>query len=105
MMTMMVQCNATPLPVNDDARHCSRSNNSDGAACSTMGCSHPHMQLVRCNAMAWTDETEEGAQLKVLVTRSDPVEGTMAVTEEEAIPRSALTGTAAERRYMERKWC
>jgi hypothetical protein len=34
------------------------------------------MQLVRCNAMAWTDETEEeGARLKVLVTRSDPVAG------------------------------
>ncbi len=67
-----------------------------------MGCSHPDMPLVRCNAMVWTDETEEGA---VLVTRNDPVAGTMAVAEDEMIPRAPLTGTAAERRYMERKWC
>ncbi len=94
------------MPVDDDARRYSSSNNSDGAACSAMGCSHPHMPLVRCNAMAWTDETEEeGARLKVLVTRSDPVEGTTVVTEEEAIPRARLTGTATERRYMDRKWC
>jgi hypothetical protein len=60
------------MPLDDDARSYSRSNNSDGAACSTMGCSHHHMPLVRCNAMAWRDETkEEGARLKVLVTRSD----------------------------------
>jgi hypothetical protein len=40
------------------------------------------------------------------VTRSDPVAGTtVAVTEEQAIPRARLTGTAAERRYMVRKWC
>ncbi len=86
MMTMMIRCNATPMPVDDDARRCS-SNNSDGAACSAMGCSHPHMPMVRCNAMAWTDETEDGALLKVLVTRSDPVaDTTVAVTEEQAIP-------------------
>ncbi len=30
--------------------------------------------------MAWTDKTEEGARLKVLVTRNDPVAGTMPVT-------------------------
>ena len=53
--------------------------------------------------MAWTHETEEG-RLKVLVTRSDPVAGTIAVTEEQAIPRAPLTGTTAERRYIERKW-
>jgi hypothetical protein len=50
-----------PVPVEDDARrYSSISNNSDdGAACSgAMGCSHPHIPLVRCNAMAWTDETE-----------------------------------------------
>ena len=71
MMAMMVRCNATPMPVDDDARRRS-SNNSDGAACSAMGCRHPHMLMVRCNAMAWTDETEEGSRLKVLVTCSDP---------------------------------
>jgi hypothetical protein len=64
------------------------------------------MPLVRCNAMALTDETEEeGALLKVLVTRSDPVADTTVVTEEEAIPPAPLTGTAAERHYMERKIC
>ncbi len=56
--------------------------------------------------MAWTDETEEdGALLKVLVTLSDPVTGTTVVTEEEAIQRLPLTGTATKRRYMEHKWC
>jgi hypothetical protein len=94
MMTMMVQCNATPMPVDDDARRCS-SNNSHGAACSTMGCSHPHLLMVCCNVMVWTDETEEGALLKVLVTRSDPVAGTMAVTEEQVILCAPLTGAAA----------
>ncbi len=60
--------------------------------------------MVRCNAMAWTDETEEeGAWLEVLVTRSDPVVGTpVVVTQEQAIPRARLTGTGAERRRMER---
>ncbi len=41
----------------------------------------------------------------MLVTRSDQVAGTMAVTDEQAVLRAPLTGTAAERRYMERKWC
>jgi hypothetical protein len=71
------------MRVDEDARRCS-SNNSDDTACSTMGCSHPHMPMVRCNAMAWTDETEERALLKVLVTRSDPVAGTIAVTDEDS---------------------
>jgi hypothetical protein len=30
---------------------------------------------------------------------------TTMVTDEQAIPRERLAGTAAERRYMERKWC
>jgi hypothetical protein len=63
------------------------------------------MPMVRCNATAWTDETEEGGRLKVLVTRSDPVAGTTVVTEEQVTPRARLTGTAAVRRYMEGKWC
>jgi hypothetical protein len=50
-----------------------------------MGCSYPHMPMVCCNAMSWTDETEEGGLLKVLVTRSDPVTCTTVVTEEQAI--------------------
>jgi hypothetical protein len=61
--------------------------------------------MVRCSAMAWTDETE--GRLGVLVTRSDAVAGTAAVTEERAVPRARFTGTAAEKRFimMERKWC
>ncbi len=58
--------------------------------------------MVRCNAMAWTEE--EGL-LKIVVMRSDPIAGTLAVTEEQAVPRAPLTGTAAERRVMECKWC
>ena len=46
-----------------------------------------------------------GARLKVLVTRSDPVAGTAAMTEEQAVPRARFTGTTAEKRFMERKWC
>jgi hypothetical protein len=56
--------------------------------------------MVLCNVMAWTDETEG---LTVLVTRSDPVAGTV-TTEEKAMPRMPLMGTAAQKCYMERKW-
>ncbi len=79
------------MPVHDDARR--GSSNSHGAACSAMGSSHAHMPLVRCNVMAWTDEMEEGGRPKVLVTRSDAVEGTaVVVTEEQAKPRRAADG-------------
>ncbi len=57
--------------------------------------------MVHCNAMAWTDEREE---LKVLVTRSDPVAGTTVVMEEKTMQHMLLTRTAAEKRYMVRKW-
>ncbi len=81
MMTM-VQCNATSMPMDDDARRCS-SNKSGGAACSAMGCSHPHtMPMVRCNAMAWMDENEEVGHMKVLVTHSNPVDCTTLVVTE-----------------------
>jgi hypothetical protein len=101
---MMVLCNVMSMPVDDDA---SSSSNGGGAAGSAKGRNHPHMPKVRCNAMEWTDETEEGGQLKVLVMRSDlTVAGTtVVVTELQAIPRAPLTETAAERRYKERKWC
>ncbi len=60
------------------------------------------VQMVLCNAMVWTDETE--GQLKVLVTRHDPVTDTWTVTEEQAVPRARFTGTVAKKRSMERKW-
>jgi voltage-gated potassium channel Kch len=44
-----------------------------------MGCSHPRMPMVCCNAMVWTDETEEGGRLKVLVIHSYPVACTTVV--------------------------
>jgi hypothetical protein len=95
MMMARIRCNAMSMPVDDDAS-CS---SSGGAAAGVMGSSHPHMQMVHCN-------TEEGGLLKVLVTRSDPtMVGTTVMTEEQAIPRAPLTGTAAERHYMEHKWC
>ncbi len=87
MMMMMVRCHAMSMPVDDDVRR--GSSNSGGTACCAMGSSHPHMHMVRCNAMAWTDEKEEGGRLKVLVTSSDPVAGTTVVTEKKAIPRAA----------------
>ncbi len=55
-----------PMPIDDDDTH-----RSGGAAASVRG--NLPMPIVRCNAMSWTDETEE--RLKVLVTRSDPVAG------------------------------
>jgi hypothetical protein len=61
------------------------------------------MLMVRCNTMAWTDETE--GRLRVLVMSSDPVAGTMTVAEEQAVPRARFMGTAAEKHFMERKWC
>ncbi len=57
--------------------------------------------MARCSAMVWTDE----AEAKVLVMRVDPTTGATAVTEEQEVPRAQLTVTAAERRFMERKWC
>ncbi len=74
----MVQFNAMSMPVvvDDDER-----SSSSGAAAGGSG--NHNMPMARCNAMAWTDETE--GRLKVLVTRSDPVAGATAVTEEQAI--------------------
>jgi hypothetical protein len=47
------------------------------------------------------DETE--GQLKVLITRGDPVAGTAGTTEEKTMQHMQLTGTPATRRYMESK--
>ncbi len=50
--------------VDDDA-----SSSSSGATATAMSSSHPHMLMVQCNAMAWTNVTkkEEEGLLKVLV--------------------------------------
>ena len=53
--------------------------------------------VVRCSAMAWTDEEHTG---KVLVMHADPVASTAVVTVVQLAPDS----TAAENRYMERDW-
>jgi hypothetical protein len=70
------------MPVDDkrnEGHHEARS--SGGAAAASVGVDMP-MPMVRCNAMAWTDETEKEGRLEVLVTRRDQVAGTLAVTEE-----------------------
>jgi hypothetical protein len=61
------------------------------------------MPMVRCNAMSWTDE--EVGRLRVLVTRSDLVTRAVTVTEEQTVQCARFTGTVAEKRFMERKWC
>ncbi len=59
------------------------------------------VQMMCCKVMAWTDER---AELKVLVRSSEPIVSTTVVTEEKEVQRMLLTGTAAEKRYMEREW-
>jgi hypothetical protein len=62
--------------------------------------------MVRCNVMVWTDKTGEGGLLKVVISSDSTMAGaTLVVTEAQAIQRTPLTETAAEWRYMERKWC
>jgi hypothetical protein len=97
-MMMMVLCNDMSMPVDDNA--------SSGAtrAASVISVSHSHMQIVRCNAIAWTDKTEEEGRLKVLVTRSDPVTGAVVTKVELSMLQMALMGTQAKRRYMDCKW-
>jgi hypothetical protein len=60
---------------------------SSGAA--AISSSSRAVPMVRCNTMPWTDETE--GQMKVLVTRSDPVTGTAVTTEGQVMPLMALT--------------
>jgi hypothetical protein len=103
MMMTMERCNndAMSMPMDNDA-------SSSGATASEMGSSHPQMPMagVRCNAMAWTDETDEKEEgrLKVLVISSDPVTGAAVTTAEQTMPRMELRGAQAERSYMECKW-
>jgi hypothetical protein len=61
------------------------------------------MPMVRCNAVSWTDE--EVGQLRVLMTRRDLVTSAVTVMEEQTVQRARSTGTVAEKRFMERKWC
>jgi hypothetical protein len=59
------------------------------------------MPMVRCSAMAWTDE--EAGRLRVLGTRRDLVTGAATVTGEQAVQRAHFAGTVAERRFMGRR--
>jgi hypothetical protein len=61
------------------------------------------MQMVRFNAMLWTDE--EVGLLRVLVTLRDLVTRAVTVTEEQTVQCARFTGTVAEKCFMERKWC
>jgi hypothetical protein len=85
---MMIQCNAMSMPVHEDDAPSGGANVSSSSNAT----------------MAWTD-TEAEERRKVLVARVDPVTGATVVTEERTVPPLPLTGTKAERRYMERKWC
>ena len=53
--------------------------------------------------MAWTDA--ESGQHKVLAVRRDPVTGDTTMTEEQAVERAHYTGSPAEKKFMERRWC
>jgi hypothetical protein len=93
----MVRCNAMSALVDEESATAAPA--SAGVTTTT----YMSMPMVRCNAMSWTDETE--GLLKVLVTRRDLVTGAVTVTDEQAVPRAHFTGTVAEKRFMERKWC
>ncbi len=41
----------------------------------------------------------------MLVTQHDLVTSAVTVTEEQTVQRARFTGTVAEKRFMERKWC
>jgi hypothetical protein len=90
-MNRITWCNAMSMPV-------------DGASGEggTVAVVSRAVQMVHCYATAWTDE-REARELKVLVTRSNPVACTMVVTEK-AMQRMLLTGTTTEKHYMESKW-
>ncbi len=47
----------------------------------------------------------EAGRLRVLVTRRDLVTGATTVKEEQTVQRAHFTGTVAEKRFMERRWC
>jgi hypothetical protein len=59
--------------------------------------------MVRCSAMSWTDA--EAWRLRVLVARRDLVTSETTMTEEQTVQRAHYTGTVAEKRFMERRWC
>ncbi len=63
----------------------------------------PMPMMVRCSAISWTD-TEAG-RLRVLVARRDLVTGDTTMTEEQTVEYAHYTGSPAEKRFMERRWC
>ncbi len=98
----MVRCNAMSAFVEEEE--------SAAAACASSACvgvttnnKIMPMPMVRCSAMSWTD-TEAGL-LRVLVARRDLVTGETTMTEEQTVQRAQYTGTVAEKRFMERRWC
>jgi hypothetical protein len=95
MMTM-VQCNAISALVDEERA-------AAAASSASAGVTNMPMPMLRCNAMSWTDE--EVGRLRVLVTLRDLVTGSVTVMEEQAVQRVHFTGTVAEKRFMERRWC
>jgi hypothetical protein len=53
--------------------------------------------------MSWTDA--ESGQPRVLAVRRDLVTGETTMTEEQTVVRAHYTGSPAEKRFMERRWC
>jgi hypothetical protein len=100
MMTM-VRCNAMSALVEEE-----ESAPAAGASSACVGVTTNNitpMPMVLCSAMSWTD-TEAG-RLRVLVALRDLITGATTVTEEQAVQRAHFTGTVAEKRFMERRWC
>jgi hypothetical protein len=92
----MIRCNAMSALVEEESA-------TAAASSASAGVTNMPMPMVRCDAMSWTDE--EVGRLRVLVTRRDLVTCAVTVTEEQIVQRAHFTGTVAEERFMERKWC
>ncbi len=93
----MVRCNAMSVLVDEEESA------TAGASSASAGVTNMPMPMMRCIAISWTDK--EAGRLRVLVTRRDLVTGTVTVTEEQTVQRAHFTGTVAEKRFMESKWC
>ncbi len=99
MMTM-VRCNAMSALVDEEESATVGASSANVGVTTTINMPMP---MVRCNAMSWTDG--EAGRLRVLETRRDLVTSAATVTEEQTVQRAHFTGTVAEKRFMERRWC
>jgi hypothetical protein len=105
MMMIMIRCNAISALVEEEESAAAAAGASSACVGGTTINIMPmlSMLMVRCRAMSWTDK--EAGLLRVLVARRDLVTNTTTVTEEQAVQHAHFTGTVAEKRFMERRWC